>query len=112
MVFFIQGEEAAGNVEQSRAFPEDRSRGESGPDFHENGFNQEWRETTFEESGLNWTIVKPSELIAENERPRFVHGEDLVIDAYSRISRYHLSTFRLDHLEADKYPRKKVFLRY
>jgi putative NADH-flavin reductase len=70
------------------------------------------QERRVEESGLNWTIVKPSELMAENERPRFVHGEDLMIDAYSRISRYHLSTFLLDHLEADKYPRKKVFLRY
>jgi hypothetical protein len=48
----------------------------------------------------------------ENEKRRFVHGEDLMIDAYSRISRYHLSTFMLDQLEADDYPRKKVFLRY
>ena len=70
------------------------------------------QERVVEESGLNWTIVKPSELIAENERPRFVHGEELMIDAYSRISRYHLSTFLLDQLEADKYPRKKVVLRY
>jgi len=70
------------------------------------------QERQVEESGLNWTIVKPSELMDENERPRFVHGEDLMIDAYSRISRYHLSHFMLDHLEADKYPRKKVVLRY
>ena len=70
------------------------------------------RNGSVEQSGLNWTIVKPSELMAENERPRFVHGEDLLIDAYSRISRYHLSSFLLDHLEADNYPRKKVFLRY
>jgi len=70
------------------------------------------QERRVEASGLNWTIVKPSELMVENERPRFVHGEDLMIDAYSRISRHHLSNFMLDHLEADKYPRKKVFLRY
>lgn len=70
------------------------------------------QERIVEESGLNWTIVKPSELMDENESPRFVHGEDLMIDAYSRISRYHLSIFLLDHLAADKYPRKKVFLRY
>ncbi len=70
------------------------------------------QERSVEESGLNWTIVKPSELMAENEKPRFVHGEDLLIDAYSRISRYHLSTFLLDHFEADQYSRKKVFLRY
>jgi putative NADH-flavin reductase len=70
------------------------------------------QERLVEESGLNWTIVKPSELMNENEKPRFVHSEDLMIDAYSRISRYHLSNFMLDHLEADKYPRKKVFLRY
>jgi putative NADH-flavin reductase len=74
--------------------------------------DREEQERIVEESGLNWTIVKPSELMDENERPRFVHGEDLLIDAYSRISRYHLSTFLLDHLEADKYPRKKVVLRY
>jgi len=70
------------------------------------------QERRVEESGLNWTIVKPSELMDENEKPRFVHGEELVIDAYSRISRYHLSTFLLDHLEAEPYSRKKVFLRY
>ena len=70
------------------------------------------QERLVEGSGLNWTIVKPSELMDENEKSRFVHGEDLMIDAYSRISRYHLSNFMLDHLEADKYPRKKVFLRY
>ena len=70
------------------------------------------QERLVEESGLTWTIVKPSELMDENEKPRYVHGEDLMIDAYSRISRHHLSNFMLDHLEADKYPRKKVFLRY
>lgn len=70
------------------------------------------QERIVEESGLNWTIVKPAELIAENEKPRFVHGEDLLINAYSRISRYHLCNFMLDHLESDKYPRKKVVLRY
>ncbi len=70
------------------------------------------QERTVEESGLDWTIVKPSELIQENEKPRFVHGEELMIDAYSRISRYHLCNFLLEHLEADKYLRKKVFLRY
>lgn len=74
--------------------------------------DRDQQERMVEESGLNWTIVKPSELMEENEKPRFVHGEDLMIDAYSRISRYHLSNFMLDHLEADKYPRKKVVLRY
>jgi putative NADH-flavin reductase len=70
------------------------------------------QERRVEESGLNWTIVKPSELMPENEKPRFVHGDNVVVDAYSRISRYHLSTFLLDHLEADDYSRNKVFLRY
>jgi len=74
--------------------------------------DRDGQERQVEESGLNWTIVKPSELMNENEKNRFVHGEDLMIDAYSRISRYHLSTFLLDHLEVDKYPRKKVVLRY
>ena len=74
--------------------------------------DRDQQERRVEESGLTWTIIKPSELMTESEKPRFVHGEDLLIDAYSRISRYHLSTFLLDHLEADKYPRKKVFLRY
>ncbi len=70
------------------------------------------QERLVEESGLNWTIVKPAELMDENEKPRFVHGEDLMIDAYSRISRYHLTNFMLDHLEADKYSCRKVVLRY
>lgn len=70
------------------------------------------QERVVEESGLNWTIVKPAELIAENEKPRFVHGKDLFIDAYSRISRYHLCCFLLDQLTADTYSRSKVFLRY
>lgn len=74
--------------------------------------DRDQQERLVEESGLNWTIVKPSELMQENEKPRFMHGEDLMIDAYSRISRYHLSNFMLDHLAADKYPRKKVVLRY
>lgn len=70
------------------------------------------QERLVEESGMNWTIVKPAELMDENEKPRFVHGENLMIDAYSRISRYHLSNFILDHLDAEKYSRKKVVLRY
>lgn len=74
--------------------------------------DRDQQERLVEESGLNWTILKPPELIDENERPRFVHGEDLMVDAYSRISRYHLSTFMLDQLETDRYSRKKVVLRY
>jgi putative NADH-flavin reductase len=74
--------------------------------------DREQQERIVEESGLNWTIIKPSELMDENEKNRFVHGENLMIDAYSRISRYHLSNFMLDHLDPDKYPRKKVVLRY
>jgi putative NADH-flavin reductase len=74
--------------------------------------DRDTQERIVEKSGLNWTIVKPSELMDENEKSRFVHGENLMIDAYSRISRYHLSNFLLDHLDADKYPSKKVFLRY
>lgn len=70
------------------------------------------QERKVEESGLNWTVVKPAELMDENEKSRFVHGEDLMINAYSRISRYHLSNFMLDHLGDDKYTRKKVVLRY
>lgn len=70
------------------------------------------QERMVEESGLNWTIVKPAELMDENEKPRFIHGESLMIDAYSRISRYHLTNFMLDHLESDTYSRKKVVLRY
>lgn len=70
------------------------------------------QERMVEESGLNWTLLKPPELIDENEKPRFVHGEDLMIDAYSRISRHHLGIFMLDQLESDKYLRKKVVLRY
>lgn len=75
-------------------------------------FDREEQERMVEESGLDWTIVKPAELMDENEKPRFMHGEDLLIDAYSRISRYHLTNFMLDHLEADKYSCKKVVLRY
>ncbi len=70
------------------------------------------QERIVEESGLIWTVVKPAELMDENEKPRFVHGENLMIDAYSRISRNHLVNFLLAQLESDKYSCKKVVLRY
>lgn len=70
------------------------------------------QERIVEASGLDWTMLKPPELLDENEKPRFLHGENLTVDVYSRISRHHLGKFILEQLESDKYLKKKVVLRY
>jgi putative NADH-flavin reductase len=70
------------------------------------------QEKLVEESGLDWTLVKPPRLSNGAARGRIRAGTNLKVGAFSSISRMDLSIFILDQVEAKEYMGEKVIVQY
>lgn len=74
--------------------------------------DREQQEVVITQSGLAWTVVKPPRLTEGRRRGRYRAGEDLGVNAFSRISREDLGAFILDELGTDEHVGKRVVVEY
>lgn len=74
--------------------------------------DREQQEDVIMRSGLAWTVVKPPRLTEGRKRGGYRAGEDLGVNAFSRISREDLGEFILDALGSDEHVGKRVVVEY
>lgn len=74
--------------------------------------DREQQENVIMRSGLAWTVVKPPRLTEGRKRGGYRAGEDLGVNAFSRISREDLGAFILDELGSDTHVGKRVVVEY
>lgn len=70
------------------------------------------QEDLIEKSGLEWIIIKPPRLTEGKKAGRYRAGEDLKVNAFSRISRADLGAFILDQAGTDEFVGKRVVVEY
>ena len=75
--------------------------------------DKEKQEKLIRNSKLNWTIVRPGQLINTKKRGRYKHGPNVGSYILTKmISRADVAHFMLNQLNADTYSRKTVGLTY
>ena len=70
------------------------------------------QETLIQESGLNWTIVRPGRLTNGPKTGECRSGEDMYIHPFTRISRADVADFLLKEAVSPEYQRKVVTISY
>jgi putative NADH-flavin reductase len=69
------------------------------------------QERIVQQSGLDWTLVRPPLLTDRPGRGRWQAGEDLRIGAFAHISRADLAAFMLGQLGEERFLRRGVTIR-
>jgi uncharacterized protein YbjT (DUF2867 family) len=70
------------------------------------------QETLIQESGLNWTIVRPGRLTNGPKTGECRSGEDMYIHPFTSISRADVADFLLKEAVSPEYQRKVVTISY